>query len=206
KIWRDCGRLLPLRADEKRLRADEKRRSQPSFCWQLPAMCKPRLGQPCSIPIWRCELWWWGFRSPLAWLSSVHPTAWCWRRHPERYAASPTGWFKQPYWTSPSIPAQSAASWALPYNLTFRATLVFIFTGLRARPVQTLPTCRQAGANGGVIEGAQATLDAFLGKAGYEGIHPDSAGNIYIVEDTGGATSHTPAINNGRQPNSFVYR
>jgi hypothetical protein len=72
--------------------------------------------------------------------------------------------------------------------------------------VQTLPTCRQAGANGGVIEGAQATLDAFLGKAGYEGIHPDSAGNIYIVEDTGGATSHTPAINNGRQPNSFVYR
>jgi hypothetical protein len=94
----------------------------------------------------------------------------------------------------------------LPYNLTFRATLVFIFTGLRARPVQTLPTCRQAGANGGVIEGAQATLDAFLGKAGYEGIHPDSAGNIYIVEDTGGATSHTPAINNGRQPNSFVYR
>ncbi len=32
---------------------------------------------------------------------------------------------------------------------------------------------QEAGANGGVIEGAQATLDAFLGKAGYEGIHPE---------------------------------
>src|SRR5262249_23202801 len=50
------------------------------------------------------------------------------------------------------------------------------------------------------------TLDAFMGKAGYEGIHPDDKGNIYIIEDTGGTTSHTPAINNGRQPNSFVYR
>ena len=29
---------------------------------------------------------------------------------------------------------------------------------------------------------------------------------ISTLEDTGGATSHTPAINNGRQPNSFVYR
>jgi len=65
---------------------------------------------------------------------------------------------------------------------------------------------QEAGANGGVIEGAQSTLDAFLGKAGYEGIHPDSEGNLYIIEDTGGTTSHTPAINNGRQPNSFVYR
>jgi Bacterial protein of unknown function (DUF839) len=67
---------------------------------------------------------------------------------------------------------------------------------------------QEAGASGGVFEKARApsSLDAFLGKAGYEGIHPDSEGNIYIIEDTGGATSHTPAINNGRQPNSFVYR
>ena len=67
---------------------------------------------------------------------------------------------------------------------------------------------QEAGASGGVFEEARApsSLDAFLGKAGYEGIHPDSEGNIYIIEDTGGATSHTPAINNGRQPNSFVYR
>jgi len=65
---------------------------------------------------------------------------------------------------------------------------------------------QEAGASGGVFEEARApsSLDAFLGKAGYEGIHPDSEGNIYIIEDTGGATSHTPAINNGRQPNFFV--
>src|SRR5262249_14347281 len=46
----------------------------------------------------------------------------------------------------------------------------------------------------------------FLGKGGFEGIHPDSKGNIYIIEDAGGTTSHTPGIQNGRQPNSFVYR
>ena len=50
------------------------------------------------------------------------------------------------------------------------------------------------------------TLDAFLGKGGYEGIHPDNRGNIYIIEDVGGATSATPGLVNGRQPNSFVYR
>ena len=34
-------------------------------------------------------------------------------------------------------------------------------------------------------------------------------GNIYIVEDAGGATSSTTTpvnLNKGRQPNSFVYR
>ena len=71
---------------------------------------------------------------------------------------------------------------------------------------------QEAGAAGGVIQltvdwPVQVnSLDPFLGKAGYEGIHPDDKGNIYIVEDTGGTTSHTPAINNARQPNSFVYR
>src|SRR4029077_16062974 len=53
------------------------------------------------------------------------------------------------------------------------------------------------------------TLDAFLGKAGYEGIHPDNKGNIYMIDDTGGATSLTTPpvnLNKGRQPNSFVYR
>jgi len=76
----------------------------------------------------------------------------------------------------------------------------------------TLLFAQEAGANGGII---QITLDwpvqvntlyPFLGRAGYEGIHPDDKGNIYMIEDTGGATSSTPAINRGRQPNSFVYR
>jgi hypothetical protein len=77
---------------------------------------------------------------------------------------------------------------------------------------KTLLFTQEAGANGGVIQltvdwpPQVSTLDPFLGKGGYEGIHPDKNGNIYIIEDAGGTTSHTPAINNGRQPNSFVYR
>ena len=52
--------------------------------------------------------------------------------------------------------------------------------------------------NGGVFQlttgwPSQLTkLDAFLGKAGYEGIHADRFGNIYIIEDTGGAMSSRP--------------
>src|SRR5215468_5646708 len=71
---------------------------------------------------------------------------------------------------------------------------------------------QEAGAAGGVIQISVDwppqinTLDAFLGKGGYEGIHPDNKGNIYIIEDVGGATSATPGLVNGRQPNSFVYR
>ena len=46
------------------------------------------------------------------------------------------------------------------------------------------------------------TLYGSLGRGGYEGIHPDDWGNILIVEDVGGTT----VMNNGRNPNSFVYR
>ena len=80
---------------------------------------------------------------------------------------------------------------------------------------RTLLFTQEAGSNGGVIQittgwPAQVSkLDAFLGKGGYEGIHADKHGNIYIIEDTGGATSTTTTpvnLNKGRQPNSFVYR
>jgi hypothetical protein len=79
---------------------------------------------------------------------------------------------------------------------------------------RTLLFTEEAGANGGVIEmgadfdpdtGAGAglrTLYGSLGRGGYEGIHPDDWGNILIVEDVGGTT----VLNNGRNPNSFVYR
>ena len=46
------------------------------------------------------------------------------------------------------------------------------------------------------------TLYGVLGRASYEGIHPDDRGNLLIVEDTGGTTVNGAA----RQPNSFVYR
>jgi hypothetical protein len=56
----------------------------------------------------------------------------------------------------------------------------------------------------------QATLDypstvedisGILGRAGYEGVQNDSAGNLILIEDVGGTTS-----NHAKQPNSFVYR
>jgi hypothetical protein len=55
------------------------------------------------------------------------------------------------------------------------------------------------------------TLEGFVGKAGYEGIHPDNRGNIILVEDTGGASTNIDPNNlnspkTARQPNSFVYR
>ncbi len=55
------------------------------------------------------------------------------------------------------------------------------------------------------------TLEAFLGLGGYEGIHPDDQGNLYLVEDIGGprpggvGPGGVP-LNAAAQPNSFVYR
>jgi hypothetical protein len=59
----------------------------------------------------------------------------------------------------------------------------------------------------------QATLDVpatvddlrgMIGSGGYEGIQSDSDGNLWIVEDIGGASG--TANPQSRQPNSFVYR
>src|SRR4030095_3280367 len=78
----------------------------------------------------------------------------------------------------------------------------------------TLLFAQEAGTNGGVIEmggdfdpntGGGAglrTLYGSLGRGGYEGIHPDDWGNILIIEDVGGTT----VMNQGRNPNSFVFR
>jgi len=77
---------------------------------------------------------------------------------------------------------------------------------------RTLLFTQEDGAIGGVIEmGADfdsntgaglRTLYGSLGRGGYEGIHPDNWGNILIIEDVGGTT----VMNQGRNPNSFVYR
>jgi hypothetical protein len=100
-----------------------------------------------------------------------------------------------------------------PVNPTTNQTGFGSIDGSAYNPfTKTLLFTQEAGANGGVIQVTLNwppqvnTLDAFLGKGGFEGIHPDNNGNIHIIEDVGGTTSHTPAINNGRQPNSFVYR
>ncbi len=61
--------------------------------------------------------------------------------------------------------------------------------------------------NGGIW---QATLDfpavaenllGVFGRGGYEGIQADSDGNVWVIEDIGGAT-----VAGARVPNSFVYR
>jgi hypothetical protein len=50
-------------------------------------------------------------------------------------------------------------------------------------------------------------LDGSLGKGGYEGIRPDSKGNLYIVEDVGGSGVVDQGVTTKvKQPNSFVYR
>ena len=48
------------------------------------------------------------------------------------------------------------------------------------------------------------SLTGIIGQGGYEGIQNDGHGNIYIVEDVGGAAG--PTTPNAKQPNSFVYR
>ncbi|HEX7837507.1 MAG TPA: hypothetical protein VF469_08600 [Kofleriaceae bacterium] len=75
---------------------------------------------------------------------------------------------------------------------------------------QRLLFTSEAGPLGGVW---QATLDVpsavedisgALGRAGYEEITNDSEGNVWLIEDTGGAKG---TVNrNARQPNSFVFR
>jgi hypothetical protein len=55
-------------------------------------------------------------------------------------------------------------------------------------------------------------LYGILGRAGYEGVHPDEQGNLFLAEDIGGSNQsidpHNPsgATKAVRQPNSYVYK
>ena len=82
---------------------------------------------------------------------------------------------------------------------------------------KTLLFTQEAGSNGGVIQigsswpAAVGTLDGIIGKGGYEAIHVDDQGTIFLVEDAGGVTVNvdpndptSPKV--AKQPNSFVYR
>ena len=55
-------------------------------------------------------------------------------------------------------------------------------------------------ANGDPVDGRATRLTA-LGSGGYEGVQADSDGNVWLVEDIGGA-----AASGGKVPNSYVYR
>ncbi|MBZ5508527.1 MAG: DUF839 domain-containing protein [Acidobacteriia bacterium] len=76
---------------------------------------------------------------------------------------------------------------------------------------------QERGTAGGVIEitpdwpSTVRTLDGIIGKGGFEGIHPDNKGNLWISEDSGGPTTNVDPANPSspkaaRQPNSFVFR
>jgi hypothetical protein len=75
----------------------------------------------------------------------------------------------------------------------------------------------EAGSSGAVISTplrwatttppALTRLEGSIGKAGYEGVVPDSLGNVYLVEDTGGSTvTDGTTVTKVKQPNSFIYR
>lgn len=74
---------------------------------------------------------------------------------------------------------------------------------------QKLLFTAELGPSGGVwqsttdVNAQVKDISAALGRGGYEGIQNDSAGQLTIVEDVGGAT--VPGTN-AKIPNSFVYR
>lgn len=54
-------------------------------------------------------------------------------------------------------------------------------------------------------------LTGILGQGGFEGIHPDAKGDLYLTEDVGGSSTNVvqgdaTSPKTARQPNSFVYR
>ena len=53
----------------------------------------------------------------------------------------------------------------------------------------------------GLSPTASAARLTALGSGGYEGVQNDKAGNVWLVEDIGGA-----AFSGGKKPNSYVYR
>ena len=55
------------------------------------------------------------------------------------------------------------------------------------------------------------TFEGIIGKGGFEGIHPDADGDLFIAEDVGGTLVNVVQNNaltplTARQPNSFIYK
>jgi len=86
---------------------------------------------------------------------------------------------------------------------------------------QTMIYTQEDGSDGGAISQspfwnsttppAVTSLDGSFGKGGFEGIHPDAKGDVYIVEDSGGQTvpidpNNAASSKTAKQPNSYVYR
>jgi hypothetical protein len=78
-------------------------------------------------------------------------------------------------------------------------TKQLLLTAESASPVGGVFGVRLKG-NGDAVDGHAVRLNA-LGSGGYEGVQNDKDGNVWLVEDIGGA-----AAGGGKVPNSYVYR
>jgi Bacterial protein of unknown function (DUF839) len=94
--------------------------------------------------------------------------------------------------TGKNLPTFDGSTWD-----PFSKTLLLTAEGGKAGGVWQLGADFAAGA-------AATPLLGSLGQGGYEGIQLDADGNVWIVEDVGGAAAG--ANKAGKQPNSFVYR
>ena len=117
----------------------------------------------------------------------------------------------QGYITRINLDADAAHRVTLFASQDFLGNPLPVFDGSTWDPwAQRLLFTAERGNAGGVW---QSTLEfpptvedisGILGRGGYEGIQNDSDGNVWIVEDVGGAKG---AVNtHARQPNSFIYR
>lgn len=125
--------------------------------------------------------------------------------------ANPDTGRKMGYLTRISLDADGAHRVTLLATHDIQGKSIPTFDGITWNPfAQRLLLTAELGNKGGVW---QATVDypsvvedisGALGRGGYEGIQNDSDGNIWIVEDVGGASG--AKNKHARQPNSFVYR
>src|SRR5262249_20662856 len=114
------------------------------------------------------------------------------------------------YVTRVNLDADPAHRVTLLHTSTTDGTALPDFDGSTWDPwAHKLLFTAELGANGGVWQAGSdlgspmEDISAATGRAGFEGIQNDSAGNLIIVEDSGGAT--VPGTN-AKLPNSFVYR
>ncbi|WAL64593.1 phosphatase [Amycolatopsis cynarae] len=117
---------------------------------------------------------------------------------------------KSGYITRINLDADAAHRVTLLATTTTDGTALPTFDGSTWDPwAQRLLFTAENGNAGGVWQsttGPNAQVEdisAALGRAGYEGVQNDSAGNVWLVEDSGGTT--VPG-DKAKLPNSFVYR
>lgn len=117
---------------------------------------------------------------------------------------------KSGYLTRINLDADAAHRVTLLATKTTNGTLLPVFDGSTWDPwAQRLLFTAENGNQGGVWQATTGPdsqvedISAALGRGGYEGIQNDSAGNVWVVEDSGGAT--VPG-DKAKLPNSFVYR